>query len=59
MVLGTTAISSIAAAIANGGTKEQSRYKDDPEFDQTWDTLAEQIAAMPPGVDLILPFDIE
>lgn len=61
MTLDVKAWASIGAAIANGGSKEDSPYRDDPEFNAVWDTIAADIAQMRqenPNVVIELPNEL-
>ena len=58
-VIGTTALSSIAAAILNGGSKEASPYRGYDDFETTWDSLVAELETWPPGMDVDLPYDLE
>lgn len=58
-MIGTTALSSMMAAITNGGSPDDSPYKNEPDFQEMWDALVKDWQGMQArGVtDVELPYD--
>jgi hypothetical protein len=56
----TDTMSSMIASIGCGGKKENSRFKDEEGFSETWDALVEDIEKIKkahPGAQISVPSD--